>query len=113
MRVTRIVCPFAAIFLCLIGFEIPAQAQNAINPQRLEDIRNRLSGVKKLLESLPSPQQHNLSSGAQNMLQLARRWDDVEGALQSLMLADIQAVTTRLLPSLPAPNASIRGVSNP
>ena len=103
---------FLALFSC---FGAIGQAQNGIDPNRLANIRARLSNVKTLLEGLPSVPRRQLSSGAQNLLKLAQGWDEAEGSLKNASPAAIQASKTPVSASIPfaAPQAGLAFVSNP
>jgi len=62
-----------AVTICL---DIRAQA---VDSGRLAAVQGRLAQVTKVLSNLPDRQQQHLSSGAQNLLQLAHRLNEVEG----------------------------------
>jgi hypothetical protein len=74
---------------CLIGYAANTQAQ--IDPDRLAQIGSRLAQIKANLEGLPEAQQQTLSSAAQNMLRLARSWDQVSAGLGAITGADVQS----------------------
>ena len=82
MRHTRFrMAPVAA--LLVLWFSGDNARGQAVSPERLSAIRTQLSDVKKLLDRLPAQTRRHLSSGAQNTLQLAEHWDEIELALET------------------------------
>lgn len=60
-----------------------AQVETAVFNEKVDVLKQRLERVKAFYDRLPEQKQRALSSGAQNMVQLAVRWDEVEAALRS------------------------------
>src|SRR5262249_20485886 len=58
-----------------------AHAQGSVDPDRLSALQERLEVVSDVLNTLPPSSQNRLSSGAHNLLKLAERWREAEGAL--------------------------------
>ena len=63
-----------------------AYAQNGLNPERLANIRDRLSNVDKVLSNFSEVQRRTLSSGAQNLLTLTQGWNRVEDDVEKISL---------------------------
>ena len=77
MRHTRFrMVPVAA--LLVLWFSGDNARGQGVSPERLSAIRTQLSDVKKLLDRLPAQTRRHLSSGAQNTLQLAEHWDEID-----------------------------------
>jgi len=85
-----------------------AYAQTTADPDRLASVREKLSQVAGVLDTLPATSKKRLSSGAQNLLKLAQGWDEVEGAFEvNRRPADALAQEMRGTSSATATSASI------
>lgn len=72
-RLIRRLLGLAAVFL-LVGS--PAKAQ--VDRERLEGLRARMQELKQFFDGLSEEERRALSGSAQNLMQLARRWDEIE-----------------------------------
>ena len=77
----------AAVAIC------PTIRGQGVNNSRLAGVKARLAQVTQVLSQLPDNRRRQLSSGAQNLLQLAHGLDDVEGMQNG---AQIQAQVTSI-----------------
>src|SRR5437588_12925468 len=72
----RIVMPLMGVLLLCWGGKL--KGQNGVDPQRLESIRTQLAQTKSVLDKVPTSQLGALSSGAQNLLQMANKFDQAK-----------------------------------
>src|SRR5262249_44428782 len=100
MSFATIAVPTTVIALVLSPGTI-ARAQ-AVDPERLSNIREKLTQVADVLEELPQSSKNRLSSGAQNLLKLAQGWEDVERAVGAERASALNE---------PRENASMSGAS--
>jgi hypothetical protein len=101
LRKVRAASTVALVVLSLVGSK--AQGQSGANPQRLAAVQTQLSQVKKLLGQLPETQRRLLSSGAQNMLQIAERFDQVAQGLESPQVFPVSSNAPTTLSPGPVP----------
>src|SRR5436309_10324131 len=87
-------------------------AQGGIDPDRLANLRARLSQVNKLLDALPDAQKKALSSGAQNLQTVAQGWNKIEEGLGKAPSRPRQAQSFLSTAEDPQPDAFVTRVSN-
>src|SRR5437763_487151 len=66
------------ILFALLGVVVTSPTVKAVDPVRLDKIKATAEQVKKFADKLSEPKRKALSSGAQNMIQLAERWKQFE-----------------------------------
>jgi hypothetical protein len=85
---------FGLAVLCLL-IGTPTKAQ--LGRERLEALRARLQELKQFFDSLSEEERRALSGSAQNLMQLASSWNEIEdeiyGALPQVQQLDTQART--------------------
>jgi hypothetical protein len=97
-----------SILVCLFA-AISALAQTA--PQTLNAVRTGISKASAALAGLPDQQQRVLSSGARNLLQLARGWKEVEAAVKQAPTGDVRVTSS--VAAAAAPPIGFTPVTNP
>ncbi len=75
MRTSRLNRLLGLAAVCLL-FGSPASAQ--VSSDRLEGLRSRMQELKQFFDGLTEEERRALSGSAQNLMQLARKWDDIE-----------------------------------
>lgn len=76
MRTSRLMRGFLGLGAVCLLFGSSPRAQ--VSRERLEGIRARMQDLKQFFDSLSQEERRALSRSAQNSMQLARTWDDIE-----------------------------------
>jgi len=113
MKLAKIMSAGAVTIFWATCFQSTAQVQGGIDPDRLGAIGDRLSQIRTTLEALPAAQQQTLSAGAQNVLTLARNWNQTVTGLASLTAADIATLGGAASLGRPPLGPSFPAISDP
>lgn len=76
MRTNRLINRLLGLVAVCLLVCSPARAQ--VSRERLEGLRARMQELKQFFEGLSEEERRALSGSAQNLMQLARKWDEVE-----------------------------------
>jgi hypothetical protein len=113
MGLARTIYAGATTLLLSVCLQTTAHAQGGIDPTRLDAVKDQLAELRALLDSLGDEQQQILSGGKQNLLQLARNWNQLQASLETLTPGDIQVLRGNGNPTPGQPGTDLARVSDP
>ena len=76
MKVRKLL--FVAVALLPAGLLISSRASAQVTADRMDALRARMDQTKEFFQNLPDKHQKALSGAAQNLMHVAKEWDQME-----------------------------------